>query len=281
MIEKITVDDRELQQALLRFYRTRSPAAVLRAQARLAAVSFAFQTQPFGGSKATGGQQDSAKRQGEGAVERDIRRVVKVASDVYPALEKQAVGAGRAFYSYMKKGSYDLARQMLVRLRVPGFIQAEVGEMSGRYHKSARAPIPKRPRISSSQKPLLITNAIAPIKNYVKEVKKRVGIAKGGWAACAMQLGGTRGRMATNTEGVQQQAIPAWVKRHAGGRASGTVIDQSENFMVGRIHMVNNVPWVSNCLSDQQAQRALDIQKERMQRAINIALEADLKASGF
>ena len=52
MIEKITVDDRELQKALLRFYKTKTPAQVLRAQARLMAVNLAFQTQPFGGSKA-------------------------------------------------------------------------------------------------------------------------------------------------------------------------------------------------------------------------------------
>ena len=60
MIEKITVDDRELQQALLKFYKTKTPAQVLRSQARLMAVNLAFQTQPFGGSKAVGGQQDSA-----------------------------------------------------------------------------------------------------------------------------------------------------------------------------------------------------------------------------
>ncbi len=281
MIEKITVDDRELQQALLKFYKTRSPAAVLRAQARLAAISFAFQTQPFGGSKAVGGQQDSAKRQGEGAVERDIRKTIKVPSDVYPDLEKQSVGAGRAFYAYVKTGSFDLARQMLVRLRVPGFIQTDVGQMAGRYHRSAKAPIPKRPRVPPNQKAMLITNDLPALKAYVKEVQKRVGIAKGGWAACAMQLGGTRGRMATNEAGVQQQAVPAWVKRHAGGRAQGTVVDQSENFLVGRIHMVNEVPWVDGCLSDQQAQRALDIQKERMQRAIEKALEYDLAAAGF
>lgn len=281
MIEKITIDDRELQQALLRFYKTKTPAQVLRAQARLMAVNLAFQTQPFGGSKAIGGQQDSAKAQGEGAVARDIRKVIRTPSDVYQEIEKQGIGAGRAFIAMIKKGDFDLAKNLLIRLRVPGLMQAQVGDMSGMFHKSARKPIPKRPRIEKRQEPLLITDQRAKLKSYVREVQKRVGIAKGGWAACAMQLGGTQGRMETNVGGVQQQAVPAWVKRHAGNRAAGTVVDQSENFLNGRINMINHVPWVSNCLSNQQAQQAIDIQAEKMRRALDYAYQADLKAVGF
>ena len=281
MIEKITVDDRELQQALLRFYKTKTPAQVLRAQARLMAVNLAFQTQPFGGSKAVGGQQESAKSQGEGAVAADIAQVIRIPSNVYQQIEKQAIGAGRAFYAMIKKGDFDLAKNLLIRLRVPGLIEAQVGPMDGRYHKQAQTPIPKRPRIQKTQKPLLITNELTKLKSYVKQVQKKVGIAKAGWAACAMQLGGTQGRMETNVQGQQQQAIPAWVKRHAGNRAAGTVVDQAENFLVGKINMINHVPWVSNCLTDQQAQKAIDIQAEKMLRALDHAFQADLKTVGL
>ena len=281
MIEKITIDDRELQQALLRFYKTKTPAQVMRAQARLMAVNLAFQTQPFGGTKAVGGQQDSAKNQGEGAVARDIRKAIKTPSDIFQTIEKQGIGAGRAFVAMMRKGDFDLARNLLVRLRVPGLMQAKVGTMSAAAHKQALKPIPKRPRMSTRQEPLLITNDRIPLRQYVKEIQKRVGIAKGGWAACAMQLGGTRGRMGTNVEGAEQQAVPAWVKRHAGNRATGTVLDQSDNFFTGLIRMINHVPWVSNCLTDAQAQRAIDIQAEKMKRALDSAFGADLKASGF
>jgi hypothetical protein len=281
VIEKITIDDRELQQALLRFYKTKTPAQVLRAQARLMAVNLAFQTQPFGGSKAIGGQQESAKSQGEGTVASDIRKVIRTPADVYQQIEKQAIGAGRAFYAMIKKGDFDLAKNLLIRLRVTGLIQAQVGNMSGNFHKQALKPIPKRPRMAKRQEPLLITDEKTKLKAYVKEVQKKVGIAKGGWAACAMQLGGTKGRMETNVPGMQQQAVPAWVKRHAGKRAAGTVIDQADNFMVGKINMINHVPWVSNCLSDQQAQSAIDIQAEKMQRAMDYAFQADLKSAGF
>jgi hypothetical protein len=281
VIEKITIDDRELQQALLRFYKTKTPAQVMRAQARLMAVNLAFQTQPFGGTKAVGGQQDSAKNQGEGAVARDIRKAIKTPSDIFQTIEKQGIGAGRAFVAMMRKGDFDLAKNLLVRLRVPGLMQAKVGTMSATAHKQALKPIPKRPRMSTRQEPLLITNDRIPLRQYVKEIQKRVGIAKGGWAACAMQLGGTRGRMGTNVEGAEQQAVPAWVKRHAGNRATGTVLDQSDNFFTGLIRMINHVPWVSNCLTDAQAQRAIDIQAEKMKRALDSAFGADLKASGF
>jgi hypothetical protein len=266
---------------LLRFYKTKTPAQVLRAQARLMAVNLAFQTQPFGGSKAIGGQQESAKSLGEGTVARDIRKVIKTPADVYDKIEKQAIGAGRAFYAMIKKGDFDLARNLLVRLRISGLLQAQIGSMSGNFHKQALKPIPKRPRMEKRQEPLLITDEKAKLKAYVKEVQKKVGIAKGGWAACAMQLGGTRGRMETNVPGMQQQAVPAWVKRHAGKRAAGTVVDQADNFMTGRINMINHVPWVSNCLSDQQAQQAIDIQAEKMRRAMDYAYQADLKAVGF
>jgi hypothetical protein len=87
--------------------------------------------------------------------------------------------------------------------------------------------------------------------------------------------------MATNVTGGQQQAVPAWVKRHAGGRAAGTVVDQSENFLVGRINMINHVPWVSNCLSDGQAQQAIDMQAEKMRRAMDYTFQADLGSAGF
>ena len=281
MIEKITIDDRELQQALLKFYKTKTPAQVLRSQARLMAVNLAFQTQPFGGSKAVGGQQDSARTQGEGAVSRDIRKVIKLPSDIFAEIERQAIGAGRAFVAMMRKGDFDLARNLLVRLRMPNLLRANIGNMNSGAYKGARHPIPSRTRISKRQEPMLITNDRAQVKSFVKEIQKRVGIAKAGWAACAIKLGGTRGRMATNVEGNEQQAVPAWVKRHAGDRASGTVIDQADNFLLGRINMINHVPWVSNCLSDQQAQRAIDMQAEKMKRALEHAYESDLKLAGF
>ena len=179
MIEKITIDDRELQQALLRFYKTKTPAQVMRAQARLMAVNLAFQTQPFGGTKAVGGQQDSAKNQGEGAVARDIRKAIKTPSDIFQTIEKQGIGAGRAFVAMMRKGDFDLARNLLVRLRVPGLMQAKVGTMSATAHKQALKPIPKRPRMSTRQEPLLITNDRIPLRQYVKEIQKKGGHSKG------------------------------------------------------------------------------------------------------
>jgi hypothetical protein len=214
-------------------------------------------------------------------VARDIRKAIKTPSDIFQTIEKQGIGAGRAFVAMMRKGDFDLARNLLVRLRVPGLMQAKVGTMIAAAHKQALKPIPKRPRMSTRQEALLITNDRIPLRQYVKEIQKRVGIAKGGWAACAMQLGGTRGRMGTNVEGAEQQAVPAWVKRHAGNRATGTVLDQSDNFFTGLIRMINHVPWVSNCLTDAQAQRAIDIQAEKMKRALDSAFGADLKASGF
>jgi hypothetical protein len=45
--------------------------------------------------------------------------------------------------------------------------------------------------------------------------------------------------------------------------------------------MINHVPWVSNCLSDQQAQKAIDMQREKIVLALDNAFKADLGSAGF
>jgi hypothetical protein len=280
VIEELVVDrSGEFRRALGLLYRDKGLAAGLRREARLVAVNMAFQTQPFGGSKAmtTGGT--SGKEQGEGAVARDIRKVIKTPSDVHHEIEMQSLSAAKGFSYLMKNGRYLEAEQMLNRLNIPKLMQAKVGPMNATIHQAARKPIPARPRISKTQKPLLITSQINELKAYVKEVQKKVGIAKAGWASCAQQLGGTGGRMAA--AGGQQQAVPAWVKRHVGKRASGTVVDQADKIINGRVLLINHVPWVSKCLTDTEAQRALDIQREKMLRRLGYVLEAEALKAGF
>jgi AraC-like DNA-binding protein len=289
------VDDADFRAALMHFYRNskQSLGEVIRSQSRLVAVNLVFQTQPFGGSKATSGQDASGKILGEGAIERDVRKVYKTASDVFRDVAKTSVQAAKGFVSYIKSGRLDEARKILQRINLRQHSEgaANLGSRldsafvsnfdGGQSHREALAPIPRRPRIKKKQKPLMIVQSMGPLKAYIKEVQKRVGIAKSGWATCAVILGGTRGRSATNVEGISQQSVPAWVKRHAGNKGSGTVIDRSNLVGDAYVDMVNHVPWIRNCLNAGQQKAALDIQREKMEKAIDKALEYEAGSAGF
>lgn len=277
------VDDVEFRAALLNFYRhsQKSLSEVIRSQARLVATNLVFQTQPFGGSKAVTGQDASGKALGEGAVNRDIRKVYKVPGDIFQDVARTSLNAARGFVKLIKDRKLDEARKILTRINLPhslslAFVQEFDG---GQSHREARAPIPRRPRIRRQQNALSIVADRAPLKNYIKEVQKRVGIAKSGWAACAIALGGTRGR--SGAAGNEQQSVPAWVKRHAGGKGGGTVIDRSMSLGDAFVDMINHVPWIANCLNAGQQQKALDIQRFKMETAIESALDYEAGRDGF
>lgn len=280
MIEQLVVDrSGEFRKALGELYRGKGLAHGLRREARLVAVNLAFQTQPFGGSKAMTLGGESGKSQGEGAVARDIRAVIKVPSDLHEEIKAQSVSAARAFSLFMRYRRYAEAEALLNRLNISTFSQIKAGPMNPQIHQSARKPIPSRPRISKVQRPLLVTTDEGELRSYIKLVQKNVGMAKAGWASCAQQLGGVAGRMPASIG--QQQAVPAWVKRHVGGKSSGTVIDMADKLLNASVKMINHVPWVSKCLTDTEAQRALDIQREKMLLRMGYILAAEAAKAGL
>jgi hypothetical protein len=69
------------------------------------------------------------------------------------------------------------------------------------------------------------------------------------------------------------------VTRHAGKRAIGLVTDNTnatgdEQYVL----MENTVPWIDKCLNGGQLQTALDIQRDKMNKAIEIALAHEVRA---
>jgi hypothetical protein len=129
---------------------------------------------------------------------------------------------------------------------------------AGSAHKASRYGA--RRRVSRNTFVKVSVPREAQIDSYAKQITQRVGIAKAGWAHCAKQIGGTRD-------------IPQWVTRHAGKRATGSVVDNSEASADQQyVTMENKVPWIDKCLNAGQIQQALDIQREKMTKAIEIAL---------
>lgn len=274
------LEDKEFSRSLVRFYRQFSGdlAKIIRAQARLVAVNLVFQTQPFGGSKPTPGKQAdeqiSGKQLGEGAIQRDLNDLYTTPKRVFYLIREHSVQAAKAFYRLMTERKFLQAQNILDRLQVTGLRGVRVGDFdAGALHRSRLRPIPGRPRIKTNQKPELIVPDQKAINAYAKEIQKRVGMAKAGWAHCAQQLGGTSGQTSTNIFGKQQVMVPKWVKRHIANPSLGQVNDQSSARPNAYVEMTNTVPWINKCLSAGQMQAALDIQREKMEAAIQKAEE--------
>jgi len=259
---QFTLDDTAFKRSLLRFYASQNKSwpEVLRAQGRLVAVNLAYQTQPFG--------EAAGRKQGEGKVLTDLLRIYAPMGYVFKKIEEQSRQMAVAFWAMVKSNRKDDAKKLLERVNLPQFSQAEIGPMdSGAAHREAKAPIPRRPRVGRSQRPLLIVEQAQKFNSYVKLVQQRVGMAKAGWAACAKILGGMRG-------------LPQWVTRHAGKRSAGSVLDRTQGSSPS-ITMTNHVPWVDKCLNEGQMQRALDIQAGKMMKAVDMAMSRQAKALGF
>jgi len=270
----IKLQDVRFRQKLSNYYSGHviSSSKILRAQARLLAENLAFQTQPFG-------KDQKQKQMGEMAVERDIRRVYKTAgeiglSDRLSYSIRQATkgqdknksqtpdNMARAFVSLISRGKYSEATKLLQRVGVSQqeITQIPIGKMESARHGS-------RKRVSSNQLPLRIVSS-GQIKTYINKIRKNVGIAKAGWAACARVVGGTRG-------------IPQWVTRNIGRAGGGTVADSSMDKSRPRVVLLNNVPWINQCLSTSQLSQAVRIQYEKMVKAIDKAMRAEAKAIGI
>jgi hypothetical protein len=261
---KMEIDQAAFSYQLKRYALAKkiSFSKAIKQQGRLVAVNLAFQTQPFGDGS-------SAKEKGQGAVSRDIKRVFKPAknttgvikrSDTQPGQTKtqNAEQAARVFAGYVLRGQNAKATEILQRLNIPKYFSAIVAPVDGAKHQSARHG--SRRTVPKNQFVGLVIPKENTLESYVKKISQNVGIAKGGWADCAKKLGGSRG-------------IPGWASRHAGKRAKGSVLDNSSGTGDDQsVTMTNHVPWIDKCLNAGQIQRALDIQKEKMTKAIEIAL---------
>jgi hypothetical protein len=266
------IDDREFQSNLRQYALVMKItfAEAIKRQARLVAVNLAYQTQPFGDSY-------EARQSGEGAVQVEISRVYNPVSAVAYSIGqsgktftgikriKTAPQAAAAFVRLIKSGQNEKAQEILNALRIEPYFTTKVGSFdSGEEHQQSRFG----PRRKVSKNTFTKQATINPtrLKAYINKIISRVGTAKAGWADCAKKLGGSRG-------------IPQWVTRHAGKRASGIVTDNTNSRGNEQyILMENSVPWIDKCLNGGQLQRALDIQREKMNAAIEIALSRSSRA---
>ncbi len=212
----------------------------LRQEARLTAVALAFQTQPFG---------DNSEGVGIAATATDIRRVYATPGQVFKDISNAEAAAG--FWKAVKTRKWDQA-QKIVNREAAKFkftpIQAFDG---GAEHRKLRS----HGRVSKSQKPVMIVKNPVTLRIYIDSETKKVGFGKGGWAACARDLGGTRG-------------IPGWVSRQ---KSPGYAVG-SYNTAISTVVMVNAVPYASEIITASGKADAIRIARERLAKSIRTAV---------
>jgi hypothetical protein len=214
--------------------------------ARIAAVSLAHGTQPFGLDK-------QAREKGEGAVARDVKKSVLRVGDAYASIKRVNVPASAAFWKAVKAKKWPDAQRILDQsgAALAGIpILAQPDEARRKAARTDRG----RPRGKASQ----ILQSTRLQSRYIKEAQKRVGTGKGGWAACAYLLKSTRG-------------IPAWVTRH--GHGTGTVIRLNSRGRP-RITLINRVRYSSEILPANEKARAHRLANERMSKFLASSIRA-------
>jgi len=257
------VNDSRLQQALKQWMalKGKNVSEALKKATRLICVNLAYQTQPFG--------DEQGRLQGMKAIARDLNYIFVSLNAQSMAYFKEVMGGtnkrlvltrkdGTVWITdtdtYMTKSQMKAFHQTM---RTPG--RGNVKNANSKRQTKDVGRHQERPRGVVSE---------SDLASYKQSVWKKSGIAKGGWAACAKILGGSRG-------------IPQWVTRHAGKRAGGMVNDQSMRKKDPRITFTNMVPWVSKVLSPSQGQHALDIAKYKIVKEIDIAIKHSSKVAGF
>ncbi len=213
----------------------------LRQEARLTAVALAFQTQPFG---------DNSQGAGIAATATDIRRVYATPGQAWDDIGG-AFKASFGFWKAAKSRDWTRAQKILNRAGTKFKLTPIQPFDGGAAHRQLRN---NQGRIPKSQKPVMIVQDATRLKTYVDSETKKVGFGKGGWAACARALGGTRG-------------IPGWVSRQ---KSPGTVAERY-NTAISSVVMTNEVPYASEIINQAGKAEAIRIAGERLAKSIRTA----------
>jgi hypothetical protein len=106
-------------------------------------------------------------------------------------------------------------------------------------------------------------------QKYIKETQKKVGIAKAGWAKCALELGGFDG-----VKGVGK--IQNWVQKLISKYGSGS-ITLTDKY----VKLINSTPWIGRALGRSALRKSLDIQRNTLAKSVIEIVKHNSKKAGF
>ncbi|MCZ7635750.1 MAG: hypothetical protein M5U12_06715 [Verrucomicrobia bacterium] len=214
----------------------------LRLQAGLLADELVRDTPPQAGTVA--GKSFGARKAGEARVSRDIRRAVR------PLDPRQWASDGMA----------DLIRSRNVEALQTAFSRfspLRILPFSPGLHQEARSAEGAVEKDKGRATPDMAEHVA-----YVKRMKARVGLAKGGWAASQKALG---------------RRVQNWLTAHL---RYGRLIDHTDR-PEPSITMENDARWAGSRLADITVRKADDPTRGRMRRWIEGALAAQARKAGL
>ena len=104
------------------------------------------------------------------------------------------------------------------------------------------------------------------LDDYIKSTIKKVGIAKAGWANCALQLKKVnKGKLTAD--------IPPWVIRHTADFKNGKTEDLTSDPQNPRVIMTNTTPWASSVMTESEKHTAVGFITSKMKKQIEYALK--------
>jgi histone H3/H4 len=260
----------------------------LRRHARLACVELANTTQPFGKGK-------DAQLLGEKAVEVDISKVFYVPTPdggLVQQLHEQAHKSHTYKRNKTKDQKFDADRATLrFTDRLNGYVasgnmkalQEITKDFGWKYARRTIDPAIHEARRTGRRSKVrkqpgdmtLILNTEKHLQTYINKVKKRVGMAKAGWAVCAEKIPDL-GLASSGTRG-----IPQWVTRNKSAPApQRSTVDASTTFRQSsnpRVVMRNAVPWTSQNLTESAARTALNIARGKFVKMMDIQIRYVLR----
>lgn len=265
----ITVNADNLSSVLLQ-YATLTGKGIpelMRSNARLCAVELANRTQPFSVGKGAGAK---AKTAGETRTANDIGKVIKSKSrldEIFAATESDKLCANLS--NLAASGRWDALKSVFQKLGFGAIEFVSSPQAFQAAHKYNRSRATGR-TFKKADKLYIATSGLPA---YIKEIVKRVGLSKSGWAECARQISGVKGDAA--------RGIPAFAKRHnAGfGKVSESIAGAKTSFT-----LINTIPWADKVCRPSEQRAALTIAKtkmiEQMRRAIKAAAKpkTDMKS---
>ena len=104
------------------------------------------------------------------------------------------------------------------------------------------------------------------LTEYIQNTIKKVGIAKAGWANCALQLKKVnKGKLTAD--------IPPWVIRHTADFKNGKTEDLTSDPKNPRVIMTNTTPWASSVITESEKHTAVGFVTSKMKKQIEYALK--------
>ena len=227
-------------------------AVVLKRLGRLEAVSFARSTQPY----TTGEDFASSLKAGQGAVDRDIRRLFKTGGAVYAEIKASGdKPLADAFYSQYqvgkikgKKGAEVLMQKSNTKYKT---LKIE-RKINASLHKESRDG---RGRVARNRLPKQVVAGDKALEAYIKKKQAMVGLAKSGWASAAREMGGARG-------------IPSWAKRWTN---TGSATDKTGSGNMQSVIIESKVKYASQSLPAGEEEKALRIAAGRLRESLQQA----------